>query len=94
MAKYISTTDDMLANAYNNWRMEHVKDKLTVAPNSTVEKYREMYASIEREGGFRTISLDCITAAELKVAMEWYKANTDWSAFKKSHWEAAYATLQ
>lgn len=24
---------------------------------------------------------------------EWYRANTDWSAFKRKDWEKAYATL-
>lgn len=89
---YMPTNEDMFANAYNNWRREHVGDKVTVAPQATFAKYGDHYKRLEY-AGFRTISLDCITSAELKVAMEWYRDNTDWSAFTRCDWEAAYAAL-
>lgn len=90
---YVPTIEDMLANAYNNWRREHVGDKLTVCPQATLEKHTKFYRDFEQNHGYKTISLDCVTSAELKTAMEWYKGHTDWSAFKKKDWEKAYASL-
>lgn len=85
---YNPTTEDMLANAFNNWPEKPAKT--IVYPQETLKQ--RTWGSLEA-AGYTVISLDCVTAAELKRAMEWYKQNTDWSAFSKSQWEAAYTSL-
>lgn len=90
---YIATVQDMLANAYNNWRKQHVKDKITVVPQTTLAANVDFYRQYDSNWGYTTISLDCITSAELKTAMEWYRTHTDWSAFNKRDWQAAMDSL-
>ncbi|QKW95611.1 hypothetical protein AXL3_36 [Stenotrophomonas phage vB_SmaS-AXL_3] len=88
---YDAMNESMLANAYNNWLNEHRKEqKLVVYPQATLEKYTHDGL---RNAGYTVISLDCVTTAELKRAMEWYKQNTDWSAFKRKDWQAAMDSL-
>lgn len=90
---YTATVDDMLANAYNNWRRHHVDDKVSVVPRPTYEKYADHYKKLEQRSGFKTLPLDTVTHAELLAAMEWYEQHTDWSAFKRERWQAALDSL-
>ena len=85
---YVATIEDMLANAYNNWPEKPAKT--IVYPQATLEK--RSWGALE-SAGYTVISLDCVTSAELKRAMEWYENNTDWSAFKRKDWQAAMDSL-
>lgn len=91
---YVPTTDDMLANAYNNYPHRPQKDKISVIPRATLEKNREFYADHDAYWQKLTLPLDSVPRDELRKAMEWYRGHTDWSAFKKRDWQAAYATLE
>lgn len=75
-------TESMLANAFNN------------AQSARIAIPRAVITSGDRERlGSRLVALEDVPVAELRAAMDWYKANTDWSAFSKKQFAAALSTL-
>ncbi|URA06996.1 hypothetical protein P9A47_gp28 [Xanthomonas phage Elanor] len=76
----------MLANAMNNF---HKGPANTVYyPRATIEKYGDSMLPT-----YTKVAVEDVPREDLRAAMDAYRANTDWSAFKRKDWDAAYATL-
>lgn len=76
----------MLANAYNNWKSKPASDICFLDKEGAT-------SSVLRERGYNVITVDDVPRGHLILAMEAYKQNTDWSAFKPHDWDEAWATL-
>lgn len=76
------STAAMLANAFNNAQSAKV-----ALPRATIND------SDRERLGSSLVAVEDVPFTELRAAMEWYYANTDWSAFSKRDWRAAMATL-
>lgn len=93
MAKYVPTPQDMLANAHNNWRWSRGEKGATMPRKAFDDPKLVDFYKRRRAEGAVYVALEDVSQDELRTAMEWYKKNTDWSAFKRTDWEKAYATL-
>lgn len=76
----------MLANAMNNFHKRG--PRVAFYPRATIEKYGDGLLK-----GYVKVAVEDVPREELRAAMDEYRKNTDWSAFKRKDWEAAYATL-
>jgi hypothetical protein len=83
---YKPTVQDMLSNAFNNWRSKPA-DQIAM-PKDRVTQIAELL-----RGRYEVVAVESIERGHLILAMEAYHANTDWSAFKREDWQAAWDFL-
>lgn len=81
MTNYEITPQDMMASAYNNWSRK---------PRNHIATTQ---AAIREHGKYLS-DLESIERIDLRMAMDEYKAETDWSAFTKADWTAAYSLIK
>ena len=90
------TEDDiksMKANALNNHAKRfNPNSNVVVYPQATIDKPEN--AERFKRLGWQVAAVESLHDSIVKEAMDWYKENTDWTAFKPYHWEAAYRTLK
>lgn len=87
-------TEMMLANAHNNWCAAHGGQMMTVLRSAYEDpRYAEFYKHQREVRGYVFTLLEDVPHETLRMAMDWYKKHTDWSAFKRTDWEKAYASL-
>lgn len=88
-------TESMLANAHNNWRWSQGHKNAATSARAVLDdpRYVMLYKIGREEHGTVYTALEDVPREELKLAMEWYREHTGWSAFKRKDCEKAYAAL-
>lgn len=87
MAKYVSTPQDMAANAANNYS-EH-EERMIFTPRATLETNSELYEKMRKDYGYVVKAIEDCSKDFVRRALESYEQNTDWSAFKRKDWKEA-----
>lgn len=78
----------LVANAFNNWYAS-IGGKEVAFPRATIEASTDLL----KRAGLDVIVVEDVPVNTLRDAMLWFRDNTDWSAFSRADFAAAYAAL-
>ena len=87
MARYVSTPQNMAANAANNYS-EH-EERMMFIPRATLDANAAFYENMRKNHGYEIKAIEDCGTDFVRRALNWYEHNTDWSAFKRKDWQEA-----
>lgn len=89
MAKYVSTPQDMAANAANNYAQH--EERMMYLPRSTHNANVDFYTKMTKDYGYTITLIEDCSKDFVSRALSDYERSTDWSAFKRKDWQEAVA---
>lgn len=75
----------IIANALNNLAASRGEKVVAISRRNL-----KLYASLSTKHGCTVVAVEDIEPPKLREALEWFRLNTDWSAFTKKDWVKAW----
>ena len=75
----------IIANALNNLAASR-GEKVIVANRINLQTFKPL----SEKHGYTVIALEDVEPSKMREALDWFRRNTDWSAFKKKDWLKAW----